>query len=222
MLLIRSSVGRKIIMAVTGQLMVLFVILHVAGNMTIYFDLINAYAEKLHAFPPIVWSYRIIMITVVLTHIVFGLILKIENLLSNPHGYVIKQSIRKTFASETMIWSGAFIALFIVYHLFHFTVQSINPELSARLNTDAMGRPDVMNMLVGNFQIASIGLFYVSGMIALLLHLSHGVQSSFQTLGLNSEKSIPIIVKAGKLAAFLIFVAYVSIPILIMVGLMDL
>lgn len=217
-LLPKSSVGKKILMAITGQLMVLFVVFHVLGNSTIYFGWLNAYAEHLHALPPVVWIYRIIMFTVISLHVFTGIILYLENRTAKHQSYAVKKRLSTTFASANMIWTGLLLATFLIYHLLHFTIQIINPEISASANSDAMGRPDVFRMVVLNFKNFFVSLIYIIAMIGLVLHLSHGIQSSVQTLGLNNDKTQPVITKAGSVAAYILFAAYIAIPIVILLG----
>jgi len=117
-----------------------------------------------------------------------------------------------------MIWTGTIIAIYLVYHLLHFTVQVINPEFSAIQHADALGRPDVYEMVVRNFQNFSISLVYIFAMTALALHLTHGIQSLFQTLGLHTEKAMPVIIKAGAITAIILSLGYISIPLLVLAG----
>lgn len=215
MLLPTSSVGRKLVMAATGQLIVLFVILHVLGNATIYFGWLNAYAAHLHALPPLVWSFRLGLIILFAFHIYYGIALTLENNAAKPQSYVMRNDLSATVAGRNMVWTGAVIGSFLIYHLLHFTAQVTNPALAAAKHLDALGRPDVFTMVVKSFQNFSIASVYLLAMIALWLHLSHGIQSSFQTWGLNSEKSLPVIKRAGAFAAIVLFVAYIAVPVLI-------
>jgi succinate dehydrogenase / fumarate reductase cytochrome b subunit len=215
-----SSVGRKLVMAATGQLMVLFVILHVLGNGTIYFHALNAYAAHLHALPPLVWSFRIGLIILFSFHIFYGIALTLENNAAKPQSYVVRNDLSATVAGRNMIWTGAVIGSFLIYHLLHFTLQVTNPALAAARHLDSLGRPDVFTMVVKSFQNFGIASVYLLSMTALWLHLSHGIQSSFQTWGLNSDKSLPIITKAGAVAAIVLFVAYIAIPVVIATGLL--
>jgi succinate dehydrogenase / fumarate reductase cytochrome b subunit len=119
-----------------------------------------------------------------------------------------------------MIWTGLITGAFLIYHLLHFTIQVIDPAASAGINADAMGRPDVAGMVITGFQNFFIALIYVAAMVALLMHLIHGIQSSFQTLGMNNDRTLPAIIKTGSFAAIILFLGYVSIPVIIFLGLM--
>jgi succinate dehydrogenase / fumarate reductase cytochrome b subunit len=207
-------------MAVTGQLMLLFVIAHVVGNSTIYFSNLNAYAAALHALPLLLWSYRFFMAVVIALHVFFAIVLTLENRKAKPGSYAVSSHISATFAGRNMIWTGAITGAFLVYHLLHFTAQVISPETAAISHPDALGRPDVFMMVVHGFQRSEMAGFYIISMAALLLHLTHGIQSSFQTWGLNSDRSFPIVRKTGAAAAIILFLGYAAIPIVIIAGIL--
>ncbi|MBC8413538.1 hypothetical protein H8E50_07695 [bacterium] len=114
----KNLVGQKILMAVSGLFMTLFLTAHLLGNMTIYTGGLNAYAEQLHALVPLVWISRISMLTLLLLHIYFAIKLTLENRDAKPVGYAVSKNIRSTFASRNMIWSGLAVAIFIIYHLY--------------------------------------------------------------------------------------------------------
>jgi succinate dehydrogenase / fumarate reductase, cytochrome b subunit len=208
-------------MAVTGLLMVLFVVGHLLGNLTIFVDGgINAYAEKLHAMAPVVWGTRVVMLAAVLFHLVISIQLTMENSEANPTKYAVDRNLRKSFASKSMIYSGLILGVFIVYHLFHFTVRA--PFTGAVVGTDALNRFDVYTMVVTAFGRVITAAGYVVAMISLFLHLSHGVQSTFQSLGLNNDKTQPgfIVFGKGLSAAFLI--GYGAIPVAALLGILSL
>lgn len=212
---LENQVSRKILMAFTGQVMILFVIAHLLGNSTIYVSWLNAYAAGLHAFPPLLWAIRIVLIASVVVHVYLGIVIKIENRRAKPSSSVVERNLSATFAGKNMIWTGTLIAIFIVYHLLHFTVQTIDPAASALKNVDAAGRPDVFLMVVRAFRQIGLSAFYIFSLAALLLHLMHGIQSSFQTWGLNSEGTFPAVRTGGVLAAAVFFLGYAAIPIVI-------
>lgn len=218
--LINSSVGRKMIVAVSGQLMILFIIVHMLGNSTVFFNGLNSYAEKLHSLPLLVWKTRILMSIILAVHVFFSIQVTLENWRSKPGAYAVTKHLRSTFASRNMIWTGAVIGTFLVFHLLHFTFQIINPSFAASANMDAMGRPDVTLMVISGFQHFIASFIYIAAMIALALHLFHGIQSSFQTLGMNSERAMPFVTKAGSVAAIILFLGYISIPVIILLGLL--
>jgi len=219
MLLTQSSVGRKLLMGITGLILLLFVCVHLLGNSSVFVgaDGINAYAKHLHDLGPLVWLFRLVMLIVIGIHIALGVQLTLENQAARPQAYSVKESLRATFSSKTMIISGLVLLAFIIYHLLHFTVQIVTP-FSAKEHLDALGRPDVFTMVVMSFKHLFITLVYVVGMVFLFLHLGHGVQSFFQTMGLTNDKTFPGIGVFGKAVAFVLLLGYVSIPLLIIIG----
>lgn len=219
---LKSTVGRKILMAVTGLAMVFFVIAHLLGNSSVFIgpDGINAYAAKLQGLGPFVWVFRLVMLILFSVHVFFGIQLTLENRAAKPQAYAVKKNLRTTFDAKNMIWTGTLIAAFLIYHLLHYTIQVINPEISSGMNKDLAGRPDVFRMVVLNFQNIFISALYVFAMIVLTLHLTHGLQSFLQTLGLNNESTLPVIIKIGKVIAVFLFLGYISIPVIIFTGIM--
>jgi succinate dehydrogenase / fumarate reductase cytochrome b subunit len=215
-----GSVGRKLIMAVTGQLLFLFIVLHVLGNSTIYFGKLNAYAAGLHALPALLWATRLGLLVLFPLHIYLAVVLTLENSAARPVDYLVRKHLASTFAGRNMVWTGAVIGTFLVYHLLHFTFQVIYPASAAFAHRDAEGRPDVFLMVARSFQHAGIVAVYFVGVAAVGLHLSHGIQSSFQTWGLNGERSFSYVRRGGSLVAIVLFLAYAAIPVVIFTGLL--
>jgi succinate dehydrogenase / fumarate reductase cytochrome b subunit len=212
-----NTVGRKVTMAVTGLLMVLFVVVHLLGNSSIFAGPggINAYAAKLHSLGPVVWIFRVVLGALLGLHVIVGVLLTLENWAAKPGKYAVKKMAKATFASETMIWTGLLLLFFIVYHLLQFTAR-VTPDVV--LGHDTQGRVDVFTMVVSSFRIVPIALVYVAAMVTLFLHLSHGIQSIFQTIGLTNDKALPQYERYGKLLSVLFLLGYSSIPILVLVG----
>jgi succinate dehydrogenase / fumarate reductase cytochrome b subunit len=219
MSVLRTSVGRKFAMAVTGQLLLAFLLMHAAGNSALWVGLINAYAAHLHALPPAVWLFRAALVTLLALHVWQGVTLTLENRAAKGRGYVITRYQRATFASRTMIWSGLAVAAFLVYHVLHLTLQVIHPEAAAAAHPDVAGRPDVHRMLVAGFAHAGTTAVYAGGMAALGLHLFHGIASSVQSFGLNGARSFPWLERCGGVTAVLLAAAFVGIPVAILAGL---
>ena len=218
---LQSTVGRKILMAVTGFFLISFICVHLLGNSSVYWGAngINAYAEHLHALGPLVWIFRLVMLAIFGIHILIGIQLTLENRAATPGSYAVKKMARATFASETMIVSGLCLLAFLVYHILHFTMHVTNPEISAsHLPADLVGRPDVLSMVVLSFQKFLISLIYVAAMVLLFLHVSHGFQSFIQTFGLNNGPSLPVVEKVGKGVALVLLFGYIAIPLLIIFG----
>lgn len=218
-----TTVGRKILMTLTGQFILFYVVAHLLGNLAIYSaDAINAYADSLRHWPFIIvlWSSRFFLFVSIVLHACYGVILWLENRRSKPHGYAISTHLSATFAGRNMLWTGVIVGSFLVYHVLHFTFQIIEPSTSAIGHPDALGRPDVFMMVAQNFRGFGIASIYIAGTASLLLHLMHGIQSSLQTWGLNNDRTLPVFVKTGLAASAVLFLGYAAIPISILMGLL--
>lgn len=215
-----TSIGRKIVMAITGLSMVLFAIVHLLGNSSIFAGAggINAYAQHLHSLPlPIIMGFRLALLGIFLVHIIFGIQLTIENRAATPQNYAVKATRKTTFASENMIWTGLLLGAFIVYHLLHFTLR-VTPGLT--LTNDASGSFDVFAMVASSFSGFAGTAIYAAAMVVLFLHLYHGIQSFFQTIGWSTDSTQPTIIRAGNLVALVVLLGFVAIPLSIFFGIL--
>jgi len=219
MSLLTTSVGRKVLMAVSGFFLLGFAVAHLIGNSTIFAGSgwINAYAEHLHNLGPFVWVFRAFMFFMLCLHITFGVILTLENWGANPGKYAVSKKLKVTFASRTMIWTGLLLLAFIVGHLLQFTFR-VTPDIV--LSADELGRFDVYTMVVSSFRITAVAAVYIAAMVILFLHTSHGIQSFLQTLGLSNDQLLPRYTLAGKLISTLFLVVYGAIPVLILTGIL--
>lgn len=217
MRLFSDSIGRKAVMAVTGLLMVLFLVGHLLGNMTIFkgAEGINAYAFHLHELPPLVWGNRIVMGIAVVLHVIFAIQVTLENWAAKPDKYAVAKSLRATFASKNMIWTGIAIGAFVVYHLIQFTFRP-----GVTLGTDAAGRLDVFTMVATAFGYVLIAAVYVVAMLAVFFHLTHGIQSLFQTSGLTNAIMLPRYGIVGKLLSAIFLFGFGSIPVVLFLHLL--
>jgi len=224
MSMLKSSVGRKLTMAVTGVILVLFIIGHVLGNMSIFVgpEGINAYAVHLRDLGPLLWVVRLVMLVVFVVHVWLGIQLTMENKSARPVGYQQKKNLVTTFAAQTMVISGLVLLAFVVYHVLHFTFH-VGVDNVDQLAKAWMGEHfDVYTMVVVGFGKAINVLVYVAAMILLFFHVSHGFQSFLQTLGLSNECVQPKYQAVGKLVALVVSIGFISIPVLIMVGIVKL
>ncbi len=219
---LKSPVGRKILMALSGQILTIFVIFHIAGNSTIFFHKLNAYVVGLYGLPVFVWGGRIVLIAAFILHLYYGTILKLENRASKPKTYAVTHYLRATVAGRNQIWTGIIIIVFLIYHLLQFTFQVTNPAISADRNLDTLGRPDVFMMVVRSFQNMGVSAAYVISLVVLGLHLLHGMQSSIQTWGLNNERTLPAFEKWGVRASLILLLWYISIPSAVLLGILRL
>ena len=216
--LIKSSVGKKYLMAITGIGLFIFVIGHVVGNLQVFLgpEAINRYGHFLQTTPEILWPARIGLLAFVLIHIGAGIALAIENRQARAQQYEVKRIVDASKASQTMLWSGCVIFSFVAFHLAHYTLMTVHPEF--RNLHDAEGRHDIYRMLVFGFQNAAVSVFYIISIGLLCWHLSHGVGAMFQSLGLKNEAYAKRIDCFAAIAAVVIFLGYVSIPISVMAG----
>ena len=213
-------VGRKIIMAATGFSLVCFLVVHLLVNSSIYYGPggINTFAETLNGPGAFIWLLRIALLLLVSLHIFFGIQLTLENRKAKPDVYAVTRMLRSTFAARNMIWTGLLIGSFLFYHLLHFTSQVTHPEISAGRHLDVMGRPDVFRMVVLGFRNPSVSFIYLLALSSLALHLGHGIQSMFQTAGLNNERIEPHMTRAGIIASIVLFLGFISIPVAVIAG----
>jgi len=208
------------IVAITGIILILFVIGHLLGNLQIFLgpEWINGYSQHLRDLGPVLWIIRIFLLTTVIVHIYVTIRLAIDNRRARPESYVDKEHVKATFASRHMVMSGLIVLAFIIYHIAHFTVR-VTDRRFALLKADPLNHYDVYSMMVYGFQNYFVSGFYVLGLWLLTLHLSHGSSSFFQSLGLNNKTLTPRLAIGGRVFAWLLFLGYISIPIAVLLGL---
>lgn len=215
--LFSSSVGLKIVMAVSGILLALFLVAHVLGNLEIFggAEAINHYGELLRTLPPLLWAMRVGLLVLVVLHAWSALRLTAINRAARPVGYAKSQTRTTTLAARTMLVSGIVLAAFVVYHILHFTARTVRPEYQGW--QDAAGRHDIYRMVTDAFQQTPVALFYVISMLLLGLHLSHGVASAIHTLG-ASHPRYGALRRLGPVFAVLIVGGFISVPLAIWAG----
>lgn len=218
-----SSLGKKYIMAISGLVLVLFVIAHLLGNLQIFLgpEAINRYGNLLQTNIEILWPARIFLLLMIGLHIWSAIKLSIENKAARPVPYANWNPTVATYASRTMLMSGLIVLAFIVYHLLHYTalVQSINlTGQNFASFEDSQGRHDIFKMMVVGFSNIWVSGFYVIGVGLLCLHLSHGMSAMFQSLGWKNKAYTPCLDKGARIIAWLIFLGYISIPVAILLG----
>lgn len=215
-----SSIGRKWIVALTGIILVLFVIGHLLGNLSIFLgpEAINSYAHSLQGLGKLLWVIRLFLLACVVLHIWFTIKLWRENLAARPQKYAVKNTIQTTVYARLMRLSGLVVLAFVLFHLAEFTWQAFTPEY--RTWVDDKGRHDVYRMVVAGFSSPFVSGFYILAIGLLAMHLSHGIASLFQTLGITTAKMRPLFEKWGRLVAWVIFAGYVSIPLAVFFGIL--
>jgi succinate dehydrogenase / fumarate reductase cytochrome b subunit len=207
-----STIGKKIVMAVTGLIGVGFVVGHMLGNLQVFLgpERFNAYAHFLRSLGELLWIVRGVLVAAVVLHVVAAVQLSRRRLTARPVGY--KQGSQhevSTFASRTIRWGGALLLVFIVFHILHFTTLDIFRDYS---------RTDVYANVLRGFGVWWVVLLYVLAMIALGLHLYHGIWSSLRTIGASKASADPLRRPAAAALAFIVWLGFTVIPLAIFTG----
>jgi succinate dehydrogenase / fumarate reductase cytochrome b subunit len=217
----RSTIGKKIIMGVTGLIGVGFVILHMAGNLQVFIgqSKLNDYGAMLHGpLNELTWLLRIVLIVSVILHVTMAVQLTQRSAAARPIGYQKKVPQAATLASRTMKWGGVLLLVFIVFHILHFTTETIDPG-GARGSVDVHGNRDVYGNIVASFHIWWVALFYIVAMMALGLHLFHGAWASVRTLGYAKPSPNPLHRKIAAAIAVIVWLGFTLVPVGVIVGL---
>ncbi len=218
----QSSLGKKYVMAITGAALFVFTVGHLAGNLQVFGppELINAYAHFLKTTPALLWGARLGLLACVILHIASALSLTAANRAARPEGYVGGTAYGATLRSRYMLVSGLVILAFVLYHLAHFT--ALLPGINGtgdfhRLTTDLRGEKvaDVYAMMILGFQVWWVVLFYLIAQGLLFMHLSHGLSSMFQSVGIRDHNIWPRIELGAKVLSIALFAGYAIIPIAI-------
>lgn len=217
-----STIGMKVIMAVTGLMLFGFVVGHMAGNLQVFMgdEVYNAYAEKLQGNPPLIWTARIGLLGAVLAHIGSAVVLTGRSRSARPEGYKARRWLAGRYAVRTMRFGGFVLLAFIVYHLLHLTVGAVHPDFvhcvpagHGKVDCDAFH-----NLTVG-LRNPAVAIFYIVAQVALGMHLAHGVWSMLRTLGLSNPR-YDVLARGGAWAfGGLITVGNCSIAIACLAGL---
>ena len=206
-----SSIGKKVVMALTGLILFGFVIVHLLGNLQVFEGpgTLDEYGAALRRFPGILWTLRLTLLAAMLAHIWAATSLTLLNRAARPQAYRERAYREATLASRTMRWTGVILLGFIVYHLLDLTFGSVNPDFIPGA---------VHHNLVASFQSAPVAAFYVAAMLFLGPHLYHGVWSMTQTLGLSHPRYNAIRHSVAAVITGLIVVGNISIPVAVQTG----
>lgn len=234
-----SSIGRKILMAVTGVILIGFVVGHLVGNLQVFQDPdhLNGYAQFLHQLGPLLWLARIGLIAAAVIHIWAATVLTLENKKARGSAYGFKHTIQATLASRMMRWTGLVVLAFLIYHLAHFTLGAVQTETfkeTAPLNHYTMKNdyrvagftvvkagadvPNVHSMVVLGLQNKVVALFYIVAVGLLSFHLLHGFESLFQSLGLRNAKWSACLRKVSVVFCLAYFIGNLAIPGAVLTG----
>src|SRR5438309_96424 len=193
--LYRSTIGKKFIMAITGLVLVGFVIAHMLGNLQAFLGpaKLDAYAAFLKATPELLWLERIVVFLAIVFHALMAWQLTQIKRAARPVGYERRDPQVSTLASRTMRWGGVLLLVFIVFHILHFTTGTVFPFASRPdARYPGFSETDVYGNVVSAFRNPWVVLFYVVSMLFLLLHIFHGAWSSVRTLGVSQPSRDPL------------------------------
>ncbi|CAN5631694.1 hypothetical protein BH09MYX1_BH09MYX1_01600 [soil metagenome] len=213
-----SSIGKKVVMAVTGVLLVSFVVAHMIGNLQLYLPAhdgvpaLDAYGTFLHTFlhGGGIWLARGSLLLAVALHIWAAVTLFRTNVAARPIGYQKLAPVASTLSSRWMRLTGPIVLIFVVYHLLHFTLGAVHP---------AFEPGHVFHNVVTGFQVPWVAGFYIVAMLALGSHLSHGIWSMLQTLGLSHPRYNALRKGLATLLTVVVIGFNVSFPIAVLAGL---
>lgn len=215
----RTSVGRKSIMAGTGVIFLLFVVAHMLGNLKVFFGItaFDAYSEHLREMGAelvghggLLWIARVVLLGSVVAHMAAAFSLWYRAKRARPVAYAHRPSWQGSYAARTMRWGGVIIALFVVWHILDLTTGTVNP---------APAGAGAYEKLVASFDRPVVALFYVLAVVALGLHIRHGLWSALQTLGASSALRQHALKTLSFVVAAVITVGFAIVPISVMTGL---
>ncbi len=215
-----SSIGKKLLVALTGIVLLLYLPAHLAGNLLVFAgpDAVNEYGVFLHdlGHGAAIWIARAGLLAAFVVHVVLTIQLTAANRAARTD-YAYPSTVQASRSSRIMIWSGLTILAFVIYHLLHFTVRIGNDFGGETYLTTLPGESgnvhNVYKMMIDGFSWAPASVFYIVALTLLCSHLSHGFASIFQTLGISSRKTNGLITKLGWAYALVIWLGFLSIPI---------
>ena len=212
--LYRSTIGKKFVMAVTGFIGFAYVVVHMLGNLQAYEGpgQLNSYAALLKSNAVFLWGARTILIAAVVLHIIAASQLAKTSLSSRPVAYSRWRAVASNLASRTMRWTGPLLALFIAYHLLHMTTGTLHPSFH---------EGNVYRNVVTGFRVWYISALYLVAMLALGLHLFHGIWSMFQTVGIHRPKYDDPIRRFATIAAIVIVIGFIAVPVGVLLGIIS-
>lgn len=214
---LETTIGKKVVMALSGLVLFGFVIAHMLGNLQVLLgpDAFNAYAVGLHSLPaPLFWGARLVILIALVAHIVMALKLVSQSDAARPVAYARKKNERTTYAALTMKMSGITLLFFIIYHLAHFTFPGV-----AMGAYEHLGYTQVYSNFVNGFSVPWVVAIYVVAMISLGFHIYHGSYSLFQTLGLVHPRRNYLIKNLAQIVALTVTTGNIILPLSVTFGL---
>ena len=219
--LYRSTIGKKAIMAVTGLLLVGFVIAHMAGNLQVFIGpaKMNAYASFLQSLGEFLWLARIVLFVALVLHVLMAWQLTVIKRRARPVAYEAREPQVSTVASRTMRWGGVLLLAFIIFHILHFTTGTVFPAASTPDPMyPAFNHADVYGNIIAAFRTPWVSAVYVVAMLFLMLHLFHGAWSSVRTLGLTRASAHPLQRRVATVIAIVVWLGFSVIPVAVLLG----
>lgn len=219
--LYRSTIGKKAIMAVTGLMLVGFVIVHMAGNLQMFGGpaKMNGYAAFLKSTGELLWLARGGLLVATILHVLMAVQLTRITRNARPVGYQTRVPQVSTWASRSMRWGGFLLLVFIVFHVLHFTTGTVFPLASAGDATErTFSHTNVYGNVINAFRNPLVAAFYVVSMLFLMLHLFHGAWSSVRTLGLTKPSRNPLHRRVSTAIALLVWLGFTAIPVAVLLG----
>lgn len=200
-------------MGITGLVWVGFVVGHMTGNLLVLQgrEAINAYSSFLKSTGELLWLARAMLAAALVLHVVAAVQLTFQNRAARPDGYARLEPQVSTLASRTMRWGGALLLLFIVLHILHFTTGTIRPAGSFNV-------ADVYGNVVSSFRLWWVAAFYIVSMIAVGMHLYHGVWSSVRSLGFARPSSDPLRRRVAMVVAAIVWLGFTIVPVVVLAG----
>lgn len=211
----QDSIGKKMVMAVSGLIIFGFVVGHLAGNLQVYLgpEVFNGYAEFLREHPALVWGTRATLLIAFTLHIWSAILLSRLKGAARPVSYTRWTSQNTSYAARTMMWSGPILGAFVVYHLLDLTF--------GVLHSSSFQPENVYRNVITGFSFFPVVLAYVVSMGLLGMHLGHGIWSMFQTMGFSHPFWTPWLKRAAWVISAVIVLGYVSIPVAVLVGVLQ-
>jgi succinate dehydrogenase / fumarate reductase, cytochrome b subunit len=216
-----TMIGKKVVMAVTGAVLVAFVISHMLGNLKIFTGPaeINAYSRFLRevgwpavGYGQLLWVVRVVLLVCVTLHITAAIQLTRMSRAARPIGYTAKRDIETTWAARTMRWGGVLLVAFIIFHLLHLTGGVVG------FRAGQFTELAVYQNVVAAFAVWPVTLFYIVAMGALCLHLSHGIWSLLQTLGWSTTRNAATLKILSRVIGIVVLVGFCSVPVAVLAG----
>lgn len=203
-----SSIGKKLMMAITGLSFVGFLTTHLVGNFTLYAgkDAFNSYAERLHSLGLLITMAELMLLFFAIVHVLTGATLFYENFKARPVRYMVdKRAGGRTLGSATMPYTGFILLIFIIFHLFNFHFVD---------KTDTT----IFQIVLDSFSKSGYAVIYIFAMIVAAIHISHGFWSAFQTVGANHPKYMPFIRMVSIVFSLIVGIGFGFIPIYILLS----